>query len=474
MKKIFIYTILMAGLLMPYGCKKQLDKLPENAKVEGNAITDQPSAIVALNGVYLRFANASSSSTDWSANQLMGSVFAGYLANISNGNADEQDSFNYTGYTSQWGRYYELINAANGVISAVEAMPDNKFVGTKKQEILGEAKFLRAYGHFKLLSFFGQWFDINSPLGVIIEDKFITLTNKDKARSPVKDCYDFIMSDVDFAIANAPATNQNVYATKWTAMALKMRVLLTRAQGDDLTQTAALGNTIITGSPYTLEPNLKDLFYSKGLASNEVMLGIKPQVNQETNYQNMSANFIGHSSIYGATPALVNLYANDPRKAWIIGPLYTKQATVNSYFIKFIQPARTSTVISETAYAFRLTEVYLMAAEATARSGGSLTTAKTLLETVMSKAGVTDFSAVETAAGSSAALQLQIYYEYVRNMTAEDSIEWMALLRLPFATVMQIRPTIVKKDQYILPIPLSEFQFNPGVGPQNPGYTALN
>lgn len=455
---------------MPFGCKKQLDKLPDNAKVEGNAITDQPSAIVALNGVYFRFANASNTRTDWSVNQIMGGRFSGYLVDATgNGGAnDEINAFDNTGYISQWGRYYSLVNAANGVIGAVEGLADNKFVAGKKQQILGEARFLRAYGHFKLLSYFGQWFDVNSAYGVIIQDQFITLTNKDKARGTVKECYDFILTDIDYAIANAPVTGPNVYAGKWTAMALKMRVLLSRGQGDDYAQTVTLANSIINEGPYALEPNLRDLFYTKGLASTEVMLGIKPQANQDQVYENMSGNFIGRSFIYGANQNLINLYNNDPRKAWIIGTQYRTSAF--NYFIKFVQPTRISTVVSETAYAFRLTEVYLMQAEAMVRSGGALAPAKTRLKEVLSKSGLTDFTAVD-AANTTDELLRQIYLEYVRNMVGEDGIEWMALLRLPFAMVQQLRPTITNKIQYILPIPKAEFLQNPKTGEQNPGYS---
>jgi hypothetical protein len=470
MKKILIYTFLIAGILTTSACKKQLDKLPENAKVEGNAITDQPTANVALNGVYFRFANASNINTNWSSNQLMGARFSGYIADATGSLNDDNNVFGNTTYGSEWQRFYTLINAANGVINAVESMNDNKFINGRKKEILAEARFLRAYGHFKALSYFGQWFDINSTYGIILQSEFITLTNKDKPRSSVKDSYAYILNDIEYAIANAPASSTNVYANKWTAMAFKMRVLLNRGQGDDYAQTAAIANTMISGSPYTLEPNLKDLFYSKGLASKEVILGIKPQANQELVYDNMSSNFIGRSHIYAATPKFVALFANDPRKTWMIGDLY-KTSGLN-YFIKFVQSTRTSTVASETAYAFRLTEVYLMLVESTIRSGGDLNAAKTRLKEVMSKSGLTDFTAVD-AANTPDALLLQTYLEYSKNMSVEDGIEWMALLRLPLATITQIRPAITSKIQYILPIPMTELKGNLAFGPQNPGYPGL-
>ncbi len=466
MNKKFIYPILILVLLVQYSCKKQLDALPKNAEVEGNAIVDQNSANIALNGVYYKLANANGTETNWTNNKIMGSMFAGYIGSGNGAGNDEIDVFGGSTYTSEWGRNYELINAANGVNDAVQTLADNKFTNGRKTQILAEARFLRAYGSFKLLSYFGQWFDVNSPYGIVIEDKFNTLTNINKARSTVKDSYNFILSDLDYAIANAAATSQNIYANKWTAMALKMRVLLSRGQSGDFAQAITLGNAIISGSPYVLEPNEKDIFYSKGLASNEVMLGIQPQANQELYYYNVSGTFIGASSFYIAKPMLYDLLQNDPRLSWVIGAA----KSTNYYFIKYIQPTKQSTVVSETAYAFRLSEVYLMLAEAITRSGGDLNLAKATLKIVMGKAGVTDFTVVD-AATTAADVQVQIYYEFVRNFVGEDGIEWMALLRLPFATVKQIRPTITSTVQYILPIPDGEFINNPNIGTQNPGYS---
>lgn len=398
---------------------------------------------------------------------------AGYIAYGAGSYNEEVNNFALTTYTDQWGRYYSLINAANGVISGVNSLPDSKFVGTRKAQIIAESRFLRAYASFKLLSLFGQWFDINSKYGIIIADQFNTLTNINKPRSSVKDSYAFIVNDLDYAIANGAATavNTNIYANKWTAMALKMRVLLSRGQADDYPQSVTLGNTILSGSPYRLENRLQDVFYTKGLQSSEVMLGIQPQAGQELliNNENTSLNFASARPPrpFQATAALRNLYAGDPRQNWVVGNAVPGNKTF--YFIKYVQQAQVATRLSEAAYAFRLTEVYLMLAEATVRSGGDLNAARTLLKTVLSKAGVTDFNAVDNAVGNDALL-IQLYYEYARNLVGEDGSEWLALLRLPFNTVKTLRPSITSQIQYILPIPRSEIVNNPNFGDQNPGY----
>lgn len=474
MKNLYqVYILLALTLIVSVSCNKQLDALPENAKVEGNTIVDQPSANIALNGAYYVLANADNTQIKWSANKVLGSMAAGYIAYGAGSYNEEVNNFALTTYTDQWGRYYSLINAANGVISGVNTLPDSKFVGTRKAQIIAESRFLRAYASFKLLSLFGQWFDINSKYGIIIADQFNTLTNINKPRSSVKDSYAFIVNDLDYAIANGAATavNTNIYANKWTAMALKMRVLLSRGQADDYPQSVTLGNTILSGSPYRLENRLQDVFYTKGLQSSEVMLGIQPQAGQELliNNENTSLNFASARPPrpFQATAALRNLYAGDPRQNWVVGNAVPGNKTF--YFIKYVQQAQVATRLSEAAYAFRLTEVYLMLAEATVRSGGDLNAARTLLKTVLSKAGVTDFNAVDNAGGNDALL-IQLYYEYARNLVGEDGSEWLALLRLPFNTVKTLRPSITSQIQYILPIPRSEIVNNPNFGDQNPGY----
>ncbi|MDN3548661.1 RagB/SusD family nutrient uptake outer membrane protein [Mucilaginibacter aquaedulcis] len=471
MKKIFLYALVAFGVLINTSCNKQLDALPQNARVEGNAITDQPSANVALNGVYYVFANGDNSQTNWKANKVFGSMAAGYIAYGSGSINEEVDNFNNTTFGGEWDRNYRLVNAANGVISGVQTVADSKFVGVRKVQILAEARFLRAYANFKLLTFFGQWFDITSKYGIILEDQFNNLTNINKPRSSVKDSYDFIIADLDYAIANGAATSKVIYANKWTAMALKMRVLLSRGNGNDYADAVTLGNTITGSSPYVLEDNQKDIFYTKGQESSEVMLAVQPQPNQEFMNNNTSQDFAftNSSSPYQATQALKDLYpATDPRGAWVVGPAV--KSNKNYYFIKYVQPVLQPTSLSEVAYAFRLSEVYLMLAEATVRSGSSnIAAAKILLKTIMGKAGITDFTAIDNVTTADALL-VQLYYEYARGFVGEDAIEWLALLRLPFNTVKTLRPTITNQIQYILPIPHSEIVNNINFGDQNPGY----
>lgn len=470
--KRFINIAMGAAVLLMASCSKELGKLPENAKVDGNTILDQHTAQIALNGVYYRFANVQSGDnyTTWQAQEVYPGMYAGLLGYGYGSDPAEDNLYSNSSFADPyWSQGYGLVNAANGVIQGVNALPENKFTGTRKAGIIGEAKFLRAYANFKLLSFYGQWFDLTSKYGILLRSDFTTVSNISKARSTVQESYDSIFADVDAAIAQAPATNVNYYANRYAAMALKMRILLSHGQAADFTAAITLADSVIQHGGYALETNLKDLFYTKGLASKEVILGVQPEANQELYYYNVSSQYWpGHSSLYVAKTPLKTLFAGDPRGTWMIGDA-NRYSAGTFYFLKYIAQGTTSTQVSETAYAFRLSEVYLLKAEAIVRSGGNLADARAILQLVESHAGVTDFTAINSATTADA-MRNQVFLELQRNLVGEDGQDWMALARLPLATIKQVRPTIKDNIQLVLPVPHTEFVYNPGFGDQNPGY----
>lgn len=462
--------IILAVLLVTASCNKELGALPENAKVDGNTIINEQTARIALNGVYYQLANvdASDNVTNWGMQQRFPEMFSGYLG-YGYGQLQEEINIYSNAGDYFWQFAYKIINAANGVITRVEALPDNYFTGNSKNEILGEAKFLRAYANARLLTYYAEWFDLSSSLGILIRDELVDLKNAQKARSNVADSYSFVFEDLDFAIANAPDETENVYASKYAAMALKMRVLMLHGQPGDYAEAITLADNIIDNGGYSLEANPKEIFYIKGLSSTEVILGIKPQQNQEKYYYNTSKQYYpGASALYAATSGLAELVAGDPRESWYIGPA-TPVFPGTFYFTKYIDDGTSPTTVSETAYPFRLTEVYLLKAEAIIRSGGDVDDAKTIIKDIMSRAGITDFDVIDNAADSDALL-VELYKEIARNFVGEDGQSWAALLRLPEATVKQLRPTITNKLQYILPVPRAEFLNNQSFGEQNTGY----
>ena len=329
-----------------------------------------------------------------------------------------------------------------------------------------EARFLRAFGNAELLLYYGQYYDVNSPYGIILRDEFVNTTNITAPRSGVAAAYTSILADLDTAIANLPAQNTQIYyANASAARLLKARVLINRGSAGDYAEVASLTDQVITHGPFALEDSVKNVFLTNGFASKEVILGAQPF--QVQNYKFNQNQYNTQFPIRAAYAAL--LVNGDSRNQWVYQQINSAFYGPLKELTKFYSgdPLNISqTPLSEYCYAFRLTEAYLLEAEAITLSGGGLSQAKTLLKTVESRAGIKDFTDVDNA-GSAADLQVLIVKEDLRNFVSENGADWFALRRLPFDQVQILRPAIKSTDQLILPIPHSEISINKI--PQNPG-----
>lgn len=121
----------------------------------------------------------------------------------------------YTPEKGYWTPGYEIIRNANNLI---EKLPS--YVGTLPgaESWLGEAKFIRAYVYFQLVKRYG---------GVPILEKAQQIDeNLEVPRNSHEQCYDFILTDLDYAIDNMVAKSDKGRANKYVAAAFKSRVAL--------------------------------------------------------------------------------------------------------------------------------------------------------------------------------------------------------------------------------------------------------
>ena len=483
-----IALYLSTGMILT-SCSDELNALPSQSKVDGNLVVDQKSAIVALNGIYYSYALCgtdnygvkSTACARWYG--AMPGDLAGVYTYYQGAYMLESHPASYLArYSSYyWQPFYSAVNAANAVIEQVSQSPDSYYQGSKKQEILGEAYGMRALAFFDLLRYFGYSWDINSPYGILLRTDKSTATTLTLGRSSVKDTYEQIIADLDYAIQNAPTENEHCYMSKWAAKGLKARVLVQRGQGSDYQDAASLCADIIQNSPYTLEDNYADIFHKKGINSQEVILGIQPKENQTDVYE---AYYYRGSAQWLPTDNFVALFEGDPRFQQIFSQVLTDQIgfredgsyyiyqEVTNVFMKNIDPQNISANdVEESQYLLRLSEVYLLRAEALARTG-NLGEAKELLKTVLSKAGIEDFSAVDAASTETEVLQ-QIFNEDLRNLASECGLEHNLMLRFPESIVLQFAPAYADKQYNVFGIPTDEFKYNNVLteADQNPGFS---
>jgi hypothetical protein len=146
-----------------------------------------------------------------------------------------------------WGGLYQMITRANLVLDKV---PSITMDDTQKQQILGEAKFLRALGYFYLVRLYG--------------DVPLVLTPEDQAalgpRTPAAQVFTQIVKDATEAEAALPAawgSTDKGRATKGSAEALLAEQYIWRK---DWPNAATFAKKIIDGGKYALVPNYIQAF----------------------------------------------------------------------------------------------------------------------------------------------------------------------------------------------------------------------
>ncbi|MBL4676813.1 MAG: RagB/SusD family nutrient uptake outer membrane protein [Mucilaginibacter sp.] len=465
----YTYTLALLASTVLWSCKKQLNVFPTTQEVDGNVIVDAKSAKTVLNGVYYRFANAGADyntvpSILWtSVNEIVPSELSGSLSNSSGEDGVYSLTLNSTSYAvSQYWTYgYQLVNAANGFLKNVK---DVATIPTaSKNQMIAEAKFLRAFGNAQLLLYFGQYYDTNSKYGIILRDEFVTSDNINLPRSTVSESYASILSDLDAAIPDLPKTNTTAYyANQSAAKLLEARVLINRGAAADLPKVISLTTDVITNGGFQLENSLQDLFLTKGFNSTEVILGIQPYPTETYKFQ--------QNQYYGQYPAsetFVELLKSDPRNTWlykddqggtVYGGYYGNINEITKYYSGDTGNPK-QTPLSENSYAFRLSEAYLLRAEANATAGTDISGAKADLKLIEKASGYTN-PAVDAA--DAATLRTLILKEQVKNFFVENGLDWFAIRRLPLAEAQILQPAFSGKSDthYIFPIPQTEINLN--------------
>src|SRR5688500_7155043 len=119
--------------------------------------------------------------------------------------------------TYEWSWMYEAIREAN---IALMNLPDATFTDeTLKEQLIGEARFLRAYYYHQLLRFYGGFPIIEQVYG-LNEDYTIE-------RNTFEECVNFIVSELDQAANELEGKSPEAgRANRLAALALKARVLL--------------------------------------------------------------------------------------------------------------------------------------------------------------------------------------------------------------------------------------------------------
>ncbi|RHA88817.1 RagB/SusD family nutrient uptake outer membrane protein [Segatella copri] len=199
------------------------DMEPDHVVTDLNYITDAASAQTALNGVYaswrstgvsyLRYGIASMAHTQAQAMVMGADEFAAENIETNNSNVE-------TAYTA----YYNVINSANTFLVHVNKNIPG-LSEEKRTEMIAEARCQRALAYLTLLKCFGEYWKQDSQYGVCLFKDELVRDNQVRQRSSVADTYKLISEDLDYAIAHCeqhPADHYHMSSLFAKALKAKM------------------------------------------------------------------------------------------------------------------------------------------------------------------------------------------------------------------------------------------------------------
>jgi len=316
--KIYRYLKILAASSLFLACNDMLETVPLDQLSTDTYWSNENDAKMALMGVY---ANGSVGSRG----NIGFRVFDTYLtldAMTDNGNEKDQilTHFNNGELTSSnstvlnlWKASFENIGRANNLIENIDRVPMD---AAKINMMKAEAKFLRAYMYFNLVTYWGDVPLVTKVLS-IAEANSIERTSKSEV-------VNFLLTDLTEAISHLPLTRPDAEygrVTKAGALAIKARILMAEKRWSE---AAATYKEIIDSGLYTIDDDYKRLFVAGNERSNEIILAIKyREDNYRTEIQRSVVPFqFGGWHQYNVFNELVESYWMTDGKTIQDSPLY--------------------------------------------------------------------------------------------------------------------------------------------------------
>ena len=388
-----------------------------------------------------------------------------------------------------WQGLYRLIHRANLVTSGIDNVPEAEVSAEKRNRYEAEARFLRAWAYFDLVSLWG-------PVPLITEPATIETTTKGVPRSPEAEVYAQIFEDLNFAeehllMKSAYPEADLGRVTKGAAQAMKGRVHLFR--GEYAQAKAELAKVIASGE-YQLVDRYLDNFEEENENNEESIFEV--QFSTAHGYGNPwspDGNGIDEVTFRGQeytpttgwrnvnpSPRLKAAFGeDDPRfgyNFYLDGDTYNNGANImqlaepgwQKYSNAYKQPSENQ-ISGINFRVIRYADVLLMMAEAVNWVDGPAA-AIDYLNMVRARADV-DLDPLPAPATKEAFFKL-LEQERMRELPGEqvrnrDIRRWRRLGLLDYEPISNYKETYA-----LLPIPSVEISNNPALSPadQNPGY----
>jgi hypothetical protein len=271
MYRRFLSGLLAAVVLIALlgGCDSFLEKSPQGELTSENYFRNAQDAQRALNAVY-DYAQARSVNFFPPYPMVFGSIASDNATKGGESGSDQisvqrVEQFNprptdpYV--ASTWNTMYTGIYRANLVI---ENVPDIESMSAdRREQIVGEAKFLRAYFHFYALKMYGLGDDrANDGPGVPLITEPLPASQADVPRSPETEVWSQIETDLsEAATALSPTAPELGRVTQGAARALKVKAHIFQ---EEWSEAQPLAQDIISSGRYSLDPDFSRVFDERG------------------------------------------------------------------------------------------------------------------------------------------------------------------------------------------------------------------
>ena len=322
MKK-YIPIILIAVLALGFGtaCEKFLDVQPKYVQDAENYFNSKSDYELALIGAY---------------DLLQGTFLVNWIGEIASDNSiaggesvtdteglHDIDNMTHNAVNNELRNIFRWNYAGIARVNYIMEYKDKiDFEG--KEQIIGEARFLRAYYYFELVKFFGD-------VPLIVDQRLGTEEVTQTERTPKAQVYAQIESDLNYAVEHLEWSNPiKGRAEKGAALALLGKVYLYQ---NKFSQAATALSRVINEGGYSLVPDYNDLWYVINEGNSETVFDVEYSGLEGGSYEcliclegNAAPGFHGIRQYNGPeygdgnsynmpTAELYNSFdANDPRK----------------------------------------------------------------------------------------------------------------------------------------------------------------
>jgi starch-binding outer membrane protein, SusD/RagB family len=406
MKKIFIFIfIIFVCSALATSCKKSfLDTGPTDSGGDVEIFATTVNASSVINGVYrYLYSRYSAQNQPGQGGMMLNMDFMGedlhqaastWYTSAGNGTggwvSQKNDASGWVSYPFRM--YYRCIGNANALIEKIDAAtgPD-----ADKARLKAEGLTMRAWAYFNLVQIFGNRYNAGATNGQ--KGVSLTLATQDTKlpRSTVEEVYTQINKDLDDALelfASGSSVPNKSHLSLNAARAIKARVALTM---QDYVTAATLAKAVIDAGAYSLMSNTQYQEGFNNISNPEWIWGAFVQDDQGDTFGSYfgQISWDGNTTYIRSRPKRINsaLYglisATDVRKKmWEPAPNATNfplplPTYIREPYMSRKFKTRNAPTIGDVPY-IRLAEMYLILAEAYARTPGKETDAQTALYTL--------------------------------------------------------------------------------------------